>query len=455
MAGAACALSFACGSEPAADPAPLPAAPVTNRLDVSSDVVNNLGITYEPAARGHLGVWHRVSGELEVPESRRWLLRAPARARVLSTVARWQVVAQGAVVATLAAPEVGRVRAAIELAERTAAQATREVAAAGARLVESEEHLAEARAFERTCMERLDHLERADRQGNPLTVRELVEARRAVAEASRARLDAAIVRDELAARVAGKQLDADRAAGDAAAQLQALAVLTGASVADLSERTEGEPAWRRIERLEIRAPADGVVVELAVAAGEVIDAGMPVARLFDTRELRFVGRVPEGDLGLLAGGSTVRLEFAASLLPPVETVLDAPLLIADPDTRMVHVQAAVANGDGQMAHGMSATAHVLVERSASEEVLVPQRCIVFDGLQAVVFKRDPDDPDVVVRTPVELGARAVDRVEVLAGVMEGDALVADGIRQLVRTGLGKAPEGGHFHADGTWHRDHE
>jgi multidrug efflux pump subunit AcrA (membrane-fusion protein) len=98
---------------------------------------------------------------------------------------------------------------------------------------------------------------------------------------------------------------------------------------------------------------------------------------------------------------------------------------------------------------------VLLRESQHEEVIVPVRCVVFDGLEAIVFKRDPKTPNVVIRTPVELGARAAGQVEVLAGVMAGDALVADGIQQLKLTGLGKAPVGGHFHADGTWHEDHK
>lgn len=91
----------------------------------------------------------------------------------------------------------------------------------------------------------------------------------------------------------------------------------------------------------------------------------------------------------------------------------------------------------------------------AEEVLVPLRCVVFDGLEAVVFKRAPASPDVVIRTPVDLGNRNDAEVEVLAGLMEGDEIVADGARQLKHATGGRQPAGGHFHADGTWHEDHK
>lgn len=437
-------------------PAQQEAAPqVTNRLALSPEVVNNLGITFDVATRGRLGSWVSVSGQLEVPENRRWTLRAPARSRVLSVVPRWQAVARGAEIATLESPALPGAQRAIELAERTLAQATAETEAARARLFESDTHLREAESFQQACQDRLAELQALDHAGNPLGARELIEARRSVAEAGQARLDAAIARDELAARVARKQLEADQARLEVGERLSALALLVGASVEELSQRTDEGPAWRRLRTLALRAPAAGVVVELFAAQGEILDASAEVAQLFATDELRFRGFLPEGDLGTLAAGDPVRLEFPARTLEPATAALLPPVPVADARTRMIRVEAIVPNGNGALAHGMSVMAHVRVAESRSEEVLLSARCVVFDGLEAIVFKRDPNAPDAVTRTPVELGARSAGMVEVLAGVLDGDAVVADGVHQLKESGLGKASEGGHFHADGTWHRDHK
>ena len=53
----------------------------TNRLAVPPEVVANLGITFEQATRGKVGAWISVPGELYVPGTHRWNLRAPARGR--------------------------------------------------------------------------------------------------------------------------------------------------------------------------------------------------------------------------------------------------------------------------------------------------------------------------------------------------------------------------------------
>ena len=58
---------------------------------------------------------------------------------------------------------------------------------------------------------------------------------------------------------------------------------------------------------------------------------------------------------------------------------------------------------------------------------------------------------VVIRTPVELGLSGGGFVEVIFGLLAGDMVVDKGKHQLKQAGQGKAPKGGHFHADGTWH----
>ena len=428
---------------------------ITDRIEISPEIVNNLGITFETAVRGKLGVWHPVPGQLEVPESRRWTLRAPARARLESIAARWQVMERDAVVATLTSPELQHTQHEIEYAERTFARANAEVAAARQRLVESEAHLAAAKAFERAATERLAELEELDTGGNALLTRELLAAHRAVTDAGKATLDAALARDALFSKVATVELEAHQAAHKVQERLSQLAVLTGVPVEELAESDGEQPLWHQIDTLTVRAPDAGVVVELRAAPGETVDAGAPLVRIYDPSELRFRGHLPEGDLGLLAAGNPVRLEFPSRDLPPIETRLNPPPPIADPETRMVHLEATIDNADGALAHGISVRAHVQVSESAAEEVLIPYRCVVYDGLEAVVFRRAPGEPNEVIRTPVELGARGAEWVEVLAGVLDGDSVVADGVHQLQQSGLGRTPAGGHVHPDGTWHEDHE
>ena len=73
----------------------------------------------------------------------------------------------------------------------------------------------------------------------------------------------------------------------------------------------------------------------------------------------------------------------------------------------------------------------------------------------VVFRRDPADPDKVIRVDADLGVDDGRWIEVKSGLMDGDEVVGPGAYELMLASSGSAPKGGHFHADGTFHEDHK
>jgi multidrug efflux pump subunit AcrA (membrane-fusion protein) len=86
------------------------------------------------------------------------------------------------------------------------------------------------------------------------------------------------------------------------------------------------------------------------------------------------------------------------------------------------------------------------------ELAIPVSAVVQDGLHKVIFRRDPKNPDKVIRIPdADLGASDGRWVVIRSGVMEGDEVVLDGIYQLMVATSGTLQKGGHFHADGTFH----
>lgn len=195
------------------------------------------------------------------------------------------------------------------------------------------------------------------------------------------------------------------------------------------------------------------MVDVPASRGETLDEDDTLVLILDPSELRFRGWLPEGDIRSLRPDAPVRVELPGGLTP-ISTRLLGPMPVADSTTRRVQVEATVPNPGLTLPQGLSATAHVQVKESAGEEVLLPEDCIVTDGLEMIVFLRDPKDPGYVIRTPVELGLRGAGIVEVIAGVLAGDFVARKGIYQLRQTGIGKSPRGGHFHADGIWHPKH-
>ncbi len=452
---AALPLLVSCSRQPPHEAAPRKEdASVTNRLAIPPEVVANLGITFAEATRGKVGVWTSVPGELYVPATHRWRLRAPARGRLTAIASRWTEVEAGDEVAELLSPQLNVAQQELLAAHSRLASAQEVADAARARLAESDALAQEAKELVNASRQRLEHLQEVGKNAAAFASKELLEARRASATAAQSALQAAVRRDELREAAREKDLARAQAGWLVEQKLAALALLTGRTPDELLARNDGVEAWRALESIVVRAPARGTVVEVPASRGETVDEDETVAVLLDASELRFRGFLPEGDLRSLRRGAPMRVDLPGHD-EPVVTELLGPMPIAEPTTRRVQIEATTPNPERKLPQGLSAMGHVQVRESAHEEVLLPAACVVADGLEMIVFRRDSKDPGIVVRTPVELGLRGAGVVEVLAGVLDGDSVVQRGVHQLKQTGLGKPPLGGHFHADGSWHEAHE
>lgn len=427
---------------------------ITNRLSVPPDVVANLGITFAEAKRGKIGIWIEVPGELRAPERSRWTLRAPAAGRLLEVVQRWKPVETGEIVAEMRSPALQKAQQSLLAAYSRKEHALEDAEAAGLRLTESQARLKAARALETASLERLERLRKIGQGASAFSPGEILEAQRLHSEASRSSLEAAVRRDELRHSAREKELIQDQAQLQVRQALEALSLLSGRTEEELLEDHDSEPRWKGLASILVRAPARGVVVDVHGSPGDTVLEGKILVEILDPEVLHFRGWLPEADLGSLRSGAPVRVELPGGA-EPILTELIGPLPVADTARRRVGIEAKIPNPDGVLPQGLSASASVQIRESQNEEVLIPENCVIADGLEMIVFRRDPADPDSVIRTPVELGLRGAGSVEVLSGVLEGDSVVQAGIHQLKQTGLGKAAQGGHFHADGTWHSDHE
>ena len=79
--------------------------------------------------------------------------------------------------------------------------------------------------------------------------------------------------------------------------------------------------------------------------------------------------------------------------------------------------------------------------------------MVRDGATPIIFRRDPKNPDKVIRLEADLGTDDGRWIVVKSGVKEGDEIVVAGNFQLLLATSGSAAKGGHFHSDGTFHAE--
>jgi len=215
--------------------------------------------------------------------------------------------------------------------------------------------------------------------------------------------------------------------------------------------------WRTIARVDFVAKQGGVVEKLEVTNGAWVETGEVMLTTVDVKRVRFRGAGLQSDLARLRDGLTARV------LPPggLATEKDRPLssqltlgLELDPLRRTIDLLAipTETNLPHWARNGVSTQMEIVLAGGEKPQLAIPVRATIQDGLERVIFRRDPKNPDKVIRIPADLGIDDGRWVAVKSGLKAGDEVVAGGIYELMLASGGSGKQkGGHFHADGTFH----
>lgn len=206
-----------------------------------------------------------------------------------------------------------------------------------------------------------------------------------------------------------------------------------------------EEARVQVQRHRLEAPFDGVLTTEAPAQGTWIGPGLPVATLVDPRAWRARVRLPLGAAADLGVGQPARLR-AASLGPePVDAVVGALAVEADPTSRTVAVDLDLELDGAEAARVeglLGAPVEADVALSDLEDVLVLRRAEITwrDGVAlALVVERDGEVLRAAGR-PLTLGRRSGDRVEVVGGLAPGEVLITAPLEALTPGSLVRTEE---------------
>ena len=174
--------------------------------------------------------------------------------------------------------------------------------------------------------------------------------------------------------------------------------------------------------LPIRAPIDGVVLDIAVRAGGARSRGEVLLTLADLSTVWVEAQVYEADLPLLREGmeATVGLPYAGPGTRQATVAYIYPTL--DAASRTGRMRIVLDNPDGQLRPAMFARVDTDVD--LGPRLQVPDTAVVIAGDKRVVFV---DEGEGRLRPQrVRTGQRADGRVEILEGLSAGDRVVAAG-----------------------------
>lgn len=173
--------------------------------------------------------------------------------------------------------------------------------------------------------------------------------------------------------------------------------------------------------LTLAAPFDGVVLEKMVVAGQSVMPGMKLYRLANLSTVWVEGDVFEQDLALIHVGAPAKIELAAYPGRTFAGRVSFVLPVVEEQSRTGRVRVALANPRGLIKPGMYAT--LIFDATLGKELLsLPAEAIVQTGERNLVFVVASNG--TLEPREVNLGGRADGRIQILAGVTEGQRVVA-------------------------------
>lgn len=212
-----------------------------------------------------------------------------------------------------------------------------------------------------------------------------------------------------------------------------------AEAASVAARAEAQRASRRLAGLGgdgdgayiLRSPLAGVVVERNLNPGMEFRADQATAPLFvvtDPGSLWIQIDAGEADLANLKAGEPLLIESRQFPGERFKGVIRHVADFVDPATRTIKVRGEVSNADRRLKGEMFVNA--LVALPASQALRVPASAVFLLGEKRYVFVEET--PGRYRRQKVEAGSEREGRIDLLAGVKEGDRVVTEGNLNLLK-----------------------
>lgn len=172
----------------------------------------------------------------------------------------------------------------------------------------------------------------------------------------------------------------------------------------------------------VTTPTGGVIKTLGVRTGMTVSAGQTLAEVNGLGRVWLKAAVPEALAGQVRAGEPVTASLAAY---PGETFsgrVAAILPQAQAESRTLTARVELPNPGGRLRPGMYAT--VQLGGASRPALLVPTEAVIRTGKRALVMLARPEGryEPAEIRTGREAGGKT----EVLAGLSEGEAVVASG-----------------------------
>ena len=204
-----------------------------------------------------------------------------------------------------------------------------------------------------------------------------------------------------------------------------------------------ELAQTQASYVQLRAPSDGTIAQVAVEEGENVQAGQTIVMLSGEGRLEVVISVPESLIGKLSEGSPAKVTFSSIGEEVLDaTVSEVGIMAGGLTTYPVVLQ--LAKEDERVRSGMAAQVSVRFGKEGDpRKIFVPPKAIGEDrnGRFAFVAVPTSDGLAKCERRNIEVGDIASEGLEVKSGLKVGDLLITAGLTYLAQDKVVRLPKG--------------
>ena len=216
----------------------------------------------------------------------------------------------------------------------------------------------------------------------------------------------------------------------------------GAALRPLDRAMESMKTGASENRILVRSPLKGTVVELLVSNGKTVEAGQPLMRVVDTSTLWLRANIPATEIGRLKDLAQatftvtgVGAEFKPTRLVAVNDVVDAK-------SRTVPVIFEVSNPRSAFKAGMFADVSIRTGQ-VEKGLTLPEEALFEDEGRFFVFVQR--DGESFERREIRVGIRGNGSAHITEGITEGERIVTKGGYYVKLASLSSRMPQGHGH----------
>jgi HlyD family secretion protein len=178
---------------------------------------------------------------------------------------------------------------------------------------------------------------------------------------------------------------------------------------------------QQLQMESVLAPQSGVIYALPIKSGAYVSKGELLAQIYQPGKIRLRAYVDEPDLGRIARGQAVVIEWDGMPNKQWNGVIEKPAeqVVVMNNRSVGHVLCSVEAGPRELIPNLNVKVQITTARKA-DVLVIPRSAVIRQGGKTAVLLSQGDR---TVVKPVELGLVTSEEIEILQGINAGDSVV--------------------------------